>query len=355
MEVSELDVRVKQKYMFTNFLFILTWLMFMQGCSSPEEPEPHYFKSFSHIKTNQYQWDYGQGGIYWVSDTAVVLDAVVNNNQGTPERGIYQVSTVDGSYVQLVSVGFNELYEYCYNGEILFIRNETGSFRIVAEPVRYKLKTELRKYFVDGHIYSAIRCKFVEKHALGGTIPLKNEDGVIQNVYDALDKDKVLIKLVNHGENESKVLATRSSNDGGISGMPYFNQSSDSYFGAYTQNGCSQIWWLHRQDWHLESESLCFANWSKSNSNIVHATKVGLFVENHKIEDAASYLISPKKEYRLNGAVRGSSLSTDGCTIAYGAGAINFGKKRFSQTLKIFNACQFIDVKEKNGSKGHKK
>jgi hypothetical protein len=105
----------------------------------------------------------------------------------------------------------------------------------------------------------------------------------------------------------------------------------------------------------LESESLCFANWSKSNSNIVHATKVGLFVENHKIEDAASYLISPKKEYRLNGAVRGSSLSTDGCTIAYGAGAINFGKKRFSQTLKIFNACQFIDVKEKNGSKGHKK
>ncbi len=55
-------------------------------------------RSFDHILTDQYVWSYGQGGIYWVSNEQVVLEARIKNEKGELDWGLFQVDVRDGSY-----------------------------------------------------------------------------------------------------------------------------------------------------------------------------------------------------------------------------------------------------------------
>lgn len=110
-------------------------LFSLVGCWNKDAVDQKYFTTFDHIKTDQFVWMLGIGGIYWVSADAVVLEALVKNNKGVAEKGIYQVN-MDGSYKLLVSLKNEGPYSYCFDGKDLYLRNNTGKFDIVNYPRR---------------------------------------------------------------------------------------------------------------------------------------------------------------------------------------------------------------------------
>jgi hypothetical protein len=340
MEVSELDVRVQQKYMFTNFLFILTWLMFMQGCSSPEEPEPHYFKSFPHIKTNQYQWDYGQGGIYWVSDTAVVLDAVVENKKGEPERGLYQVNTVDGSYELLVTVDINEQYSYCFSEKTLYVR-ASRSIPISSQPDGYEIQVQTDfEENRENAVYSPIRCKSVVVPSDGAYLVLREGDGALK-IDRLTGGTEKRIAHVDHNWHELKRLDVDVSQIA----IPIFIYHLDAYVSYRVfplRQDCFFLSILFRNTWSIKIKNVCLGEWYNKGSNILLMTKAGVFVENHGLKSAASFLITNKQELKIDAAIRGSAISPEGCELAYGAGLPAYGKSRFSQSLQVLDVCKLI-------------
>ena len=80
----------------------LVFIAALAGCSVQDNTEK-YSVVFDDIKNAVSRYSPGRGGIYWVSDDAVVLDAIVTNEDGVDERGLYQVN-MDGSYIRLISV-----------------------------------------------------------------------------------------------------------------------------------------------------------------------------------------------------------------------------------------------------------
>ncbi len=72
-----------------KLLFVII-LAFLSGCNKDDEVEEKYFKTFSHVETEQFHTSYGRGGIYWLSDSEVLLNAQVDFD-GKKQRGIFRV------------------------------------------------------------------------------------------------------------------------------------------------------------------------------------------------------------------------------------------------------------------------
>ncbi|TNC79480.1 MAG: hypothetical protein C9356_18850 [Oleiphilus sp.] len=101
-------------------IFVLGWLGALLGCSSQNDLSA-YFRTFDHIVTDQYRETYGQGGIYWVSNDHVVLEAYLKTEQSDLDRGIYQVSVNDGSFIKVVDITDDKptTYKFCFDGAVL--------------------------------------------------------------------------------------------------------------------------------------------------------------------------------------------------------------------------------------------
>jgi len=325
--------------------------IFMQGCSSDKVNEAAYFKTFDHIKTDQFVWSYGHGGIYWVSGNEVVLDAQVKNTQGVFENGLYQVNVDDGSYIRLMERSNH--YKYCFDGDVLFVRTKKEK-QLLHMPENYRIVQETKAEKLKDGMYSPVRCKSLERPTKDGYRHLFQQDGLLKtdnNGLKYMGKDK---RFKGHLDPDNKVhlvgenLSVKKILDLKISEVstPYFLTHENAYFG-YSMNGmCGSLWWLYRDTWKVQTKEQCFGSWAQFTSKLLYPTKAGVFVQHYTSKKYKSYLVTDKKEYTLETTSSiGGSLAPDGCRVAYGSGELS-GKGGRRQILKLFNACQFMEEQE---------
>ena len=338
--IAKLTKRFFIKLLLVSLSFGLT------GCFKDDGVDQKYFKTFEHIKTDQFVWNPGLGGIYWVSNDSVVLEALIKNKNGEFEKGIYQVN-MDGTYILLVSLKSEGPYSYCFDGKNLYLRNSTGKFDVVNFPKKYGVilldninergKGQLRP----------IRCRYINKPTNNsGYIALKEDDGYVKRPYPTEENPNPNVYLSdNRGNNQSLI------DDSGIfllSRATYL-KDRDSYFFNRNRGRCSYLTWLERDGWDFDYRKHCFGEWAKS--IVIVSPKDGLYVENYTLtEKHKTYFVIGDKEYPLETtSSRQAVVAPDGCKIAYGSGnyrARNRGPNDFRQVLKVFNSCAFIADKD---------
>ena len=313
----------------------------MQGCSSDKANEAAYFKTFDHIKTDQFVWSYGDGGIYWVSENEVVLDAQVKNKQGIFENGLYQVNVVDGSFIRLVERSIS--YSYCFDGDTLFIKS-ADKRKLLRKPEFYSIEQVTKFKKLKNGQNSPLRCRGFEKPKNdGGYLALRTSDGYIKNKYRKSKDDEVHVYLADNNGLEIKELVKHEKDSNGLVGRLLFIQDKDAYFGYKMKARCASFWWLYRDGWETKTKKHCFGGWAQNTSKLIYPTRVGMFVQHYTSKKYKSYLVTDTKEYSLETISSiGGALSPDGCRVAYGSGELS-GKGGRRQILKIFNACQFME------------
>lgn len=322
---------------------IYTMLMFLLlslgGCSS--STDENYYQVFDKIKTDQFIRSYGFGGIYWVSNDAVILDGVVDNASGEPEHGVYLV-TMDGVYTRLVEVLDYPGWTYCYSEGVVYLKNDTASFNVLVEPAGIEIKKKIRMFKPKNSSYSPIRCQFAKIPGnTGGYIALSNQDGFIRNTYWSEGEKLQNAYIVDENDN---IVAAVDVKAGSFFGSPRYLEDRDAYFGYRKRQNCVSLWWLYRDSWNTTTEKRCFGGWASAGSISLLSTKVGLFISDHSMKGYKTYLFAGDKEFKLERvSARREALSPDGCRVAYASGEIGYGKNRFSQILKIFDACKFIE------------
>ncbi len=328
-------------------LLILSLSLFLSGCFFGDSNDGMYAE-FKNIKTDQFIWSKGRGGIYWVSENEVILDAVIQNADAEPERGLYQVNVMDGSHIKIASIGFKGLYVYCFDGEYLHLKNKVGSFQIDNVPTGYKLVVSEKTPSIKGYLYSSLRCSRFKRETGYRKYMLSKEDGyLLSKLRPDRDKSRDII----HENNGVELVSPKSEKvpvelKSGYVFNPQYLIDRDMYFGYQQRGSCGYFWWLERGSWKGKTEKKCFGAWAQSSSLVFTPTKVGLFVEHHTMRGTKTYLSTDKHLYSLeNVSARGSSLAPDGCRIAYGSGNFQGRKdeKDFRQVLKIINACEFMN------------
>lgn len=327
-------------------LIITVWIsFFLSGCTGPDAADPKYFKTFEHIKTDQFITEYGLDSVSWVSNDAVVLKAKVFNEYGDLESGIYQVN-MGGTYIRLINNENIGRHQYCFDGVDLYIRTEKGNVELLARPKGYRVIIEPMEKKKRTNKYSPIRCNFADRPAgKGGYIPLKKNDGFIRNIKNTESEYGFSSLLIN---SDGQAILELDVGGKQIVSEPRYLGYSDEYFFKKTNlidRGCATFWWLKRRDWHVRSKELCFDEWIESTSKIANSTKVGLFVEQHTRRYPSAYLITETSRYPIEStAIRRAAVSPNGCMVAYGFG--DYTTKPYTQVLKVFDACQFMKDKQ---------
>lgn len=340
----------KEAYkLFQCFFFTLC----LSGCFSNDSSDGVYTE-FKNIKTDQFIWEYGRGGIYWVSDNEMVLDAITKNTDGVPERGVYQVNVLDGSFIKIAKIDFKELYKYCVDSNNLYLKSRTGNFKISNYSKNFEIVKVKQKKKEKGYKYSEIRCSSFKKISGYANYALSRGDGYLLAKNNA---DRDTYRDVIH-EDSGVELVTPSGDrtpidlKSGVVFRPQYLIDRDMYFGYQQRSRCGHFWWLKRGSWKGKTEKKCFGAWAQSSSLIFIPTRVGLFIEHHTTKGTKTYLSTEKHLYPLEKTpARGSSLAPDGCRVAYGSGNIGYGQSRFSQHLKIFNACKFMNNQPQTDAK----
>jgi len=326
--------------------FLLGCVVVLSGCSSSEMAP--YSKTFDHILTDQYIWSYGSGGIYWVSNEKIVLEAQIKNDLGVLNHGLFEVDVRGGSYIKLVDVPKSGPYpyKYCFDGKTLHVMTAGGAFKKVNSPKEYQVKiSELAKKNKRNR-YSSLRCGFVDtlKEEKARYIPLRFEDGFIRNQAGESKTDSVRVFLSDGLGNNLKELDEPRLDSRGVIGVRRFVPHMNAYSGNTSFNrNCTYLTWLYREDWRLEQKELCIHDWS-SGSKLIQNLKGALYVEHHTDlkKQPKTYVISQEKELPIEmEQVRGSAVSPDGCKVAYGVGAYKSGKSGVRQKLKVFNYCEY--------------
>tara|TARA_R110001599_G_scaffold330580_2_gene545058 strand:+ start:2267 stop:3301 length:1035 start_codon:yes stop_codon:yes gene_type:complete len=328
-------------------LLLLGFLVALFGCSSQSDLSD-YSKTFDNILTDQYIWSYGSGGIYWVSNEQVVLEAHVKNQQGALDKGLYQVDVRDGSYLKVVDVPEDTpiTYTYCFDEKVLHVMTARGIFTLVNQPKSYQVEIRELGSKNRNNRYSPLRCDFVDipQGKRVGYIPIRAEDGFIKNQGGDSKTDAVKVFLSDDLGNNLKELDGQRIDSRGVIGVRRFLPRMNAYFGSTSFNrGCTNLTWLHRDGWKLEQKELCLKDW-EFGSKIVHSLKDALYVEHHtdRKKQPKTYVIYQDKELPLEmEQVRSSSVSPNGCKVAYGIGKYKDGRLGPRQKLKIFDHCEY--------------
>jgi len=329
------------------YIFLLGCLGGLSGCSLDNVPS-EYFKTFDHIVTDQYRQTDGQGGIYWVSNDHVVLEAYLKTEQSDLDLGIYQVSVNDGSFIKVVDITDDQptTYKFCFDGAVLHVMTKRGDFNLVTAPQGYTVLLRQMREHKRSNEYSPIRCQFVDipREKKARYIPLKSEDGFMKNQAGETQNDPVKVFLSNDLGDNLKEISSLPEGSGGVIGIRRYSPHLNAYFGnSYFENNCTDLSWIYRDDWRLEQKRICLGDWAFG-SRVIHGVKGALYVE-HITETKnvpKSYVIVDGKEFPIETEmIRGSSVSPDGCKVAYGKGGYS-GKSGLRQQLKLFNYCEYI-------------
>jgi hypothetical protein len=319
----------------------------LYSCSSERAVDSSYFKTFEHIMTNQYIERHGQGGIYWVSNQHVVLEAYIENKEGVLDRGLYQVDVNDGEYIKVVDIPDEAptTYKFCFDGNVLHVMRKRGEFSETVRPVGYRVDIRKIGEMTRPSSYSALRCNFIEKPTENsGYKALRHGDGFLKYQRDQIGERHVFI-ADDSGKNLKKLIQQKIVRKGSPVGMftvKYFIENKDAYFGysPWSRENCTELWWLYRDGWRYENEQLCLTQWA-SGSKVVHDLNDALYIEHHssKKDEPKLYVIYKGNELPIEmDKVRGSSVSPNGCLVAYGADKED---RPVRQKLKLFNYCAF--------------
>lgn len=331
---------------FARWLFLFTFLL-ISGCSKQTDVSD-YLRSFDHILTDQYVWSYGQGGIYWVSNDQVVLEARIKNEKGELDRGLYQVDVRDGTYLKIVEISGQPplSYKYCFDGKALHVLKELGNYRMVNAPKGYEVVIRELGKLTDTNSYSPLRCGFVEKPAgPGGYAALRPGDGFIKHQWES-DKDVHVYLADDSGTNLKKLLEQKVVRKGTPLGMftvRYFLESENAYFGysPWDNKDCSELWWLYRDDWRLLHKTVCLGELASGGSRLLHSLNGSIYLEHYGGRKGRSYILVGNEWLPVEkNHGRGATVSPNGCSVAYGEGDIN-GKSGVRQKLKVFNYCDY--------------
>ena len=329
-------------------MFVLGWLGALLGCSSQNDPSS-YFKTFDHIVTDQYRETYGQGGIYWVSNDHVVLEAYLKTEQSDLDLGIYQVSVNDGSFIKVVDITDDQptTYKFCFDGAVLHVMTKRGDFNLVTAPQGYKVLLRQMREKNRSNEYSPIRCQFVEipKEKKTGYAVLKAEDGLMKNKAGETEHEPVKVFLSDDFGQNLVEISERPVGLGGVRGVRRYIPYANAYFGnSYIKNNCTDLSWIFRDGWRLEQKRICLGD-KPFGSRVIHSVKGALYVEHitERKNVPKSYVIIDGKELTIEtDMIRGSSVSPDGCKVAYGIGGYS-GKSGLRQQLKLFNYCEYLE------------
>ncbi len=325
-----------------KFLFV-TILAFMSGCKHDDEVGGEYFITLDNIETEQFHSTYGRGGIYWVTDSYLILNAQVENENDVKERGVYLVG-IDGSAIRIVDSDVLGRYHFCFDGDVLYIRADNAEVDIINGSKDYSV--EISGFVKNGEseVYSEVDCKYYKKpEGLFRVKPLSKKDGFIVNVSD--EKEGGVKSFVVKGENRN------SLNLGGEplrSPARYLKFSNEYFFYDFLfwKRGCGRFSWISNVSWGVREERYCFNEWLESTSKLASATRYGVFVEQHTDKYHTGILINNLGVYKIEKkSINKSVVSPNGCFVAYGFG--NYRSKRgrddYRQVLKIFNVCKFME------------
>lgn len=338
--------------LFSRFI-LLAGLGVLVACSNPNNPQTH-LKTFDHILTDQYVWGYGGGGIYWVSNTHIVLEAHIKNELGVLNHGLFEVDVRDGSSTKLVEVPKSGPYpySYCFDGSVLHVMTSGGRFELVNEPKNYQIEIREKGELNGKNDYSPIRCRYVDLpiEAKARFIPLKSENGFMKNQAGATKDDPVKVFLTDEQGTNLREIAELPLGEGGVLGIRHFIPHMNAYFGySYFDKDCTKLSWLYRDGWRLEQKELCLKDWTHG-SRVVLQLKDALYVEHHTDtkNEPKSYVIYPKQELPIETEqIRNSIVSPDGCMVAYGIGKYRSGWKKPRQVLKVFDYCSLRRSKDR--------
>lgn len=335
--------------MFIQLLLVL-FVACLSGCSlsGPERNVKAYMKTFDDILTDQYIWSYGRGGIYWVSNEHVVLEAHIKDDSGSIDRGIYQVDVRDGSYLKVVDVPekgpFH--YKYCFDGGALHVVVERGDFKQVNTPKDYQvIVREKRKKASKSkrRRYSPLRCQFVDSPLDGvGYSALRSEDGFIKFERNGSKRDVYLVD--ESGSKIKRLIEQDVERKLSVKGMfeaSMFLEVKNSYFGysSWDVQECTELWWLSRVDWSIDNKQVCLSDRILGGSRLLHDLKTAVYLEHYGGRKGRSYVLKGDKEILIeSGHGRGASVSPNGCLVAYG---IDDDKAPVRQKLKLFNYCEY--------------
>lgn len=343
------------KRIFSSSLYIFVCLNFLSltGClSSDEYNVSKYTKTFDRVKTHMYQWSQVHGGIYWINDTNIVLEAYIKGESGSLDRGLYQVNVNDGRAEKIVDIPETggPLFKYCFDGKVLNVMVKNGEFNQVSQPKNYSVAIRDQGKKKRTNRYSKLRCSFVELPQIERTayLPLRAEDGLIKN--DATNDDgQIRAFLVNDDGKHLKQISDKRLDRGIRAYVPYLDSyvpHLETYFGKTAfKNDCTFITHLYRDSWQLTHEELCIKNWAFG-SRLISRLNDAYYLEHHTSKEGEPKHYVFFKDLRIplgTTSVLGSSVSPDGCIVAYGSGDRGVGKKIPRQELGIFNYCEFFE------------
>lgn len=307
-----------------------------------------YLTTFNHILTDQYIWGYGSGGIYWVSNDQVVLEAHIMDKKGVLDRGLYQVDVVDGSYKKVVDVPDEGpiTYKYCFDGTKLHVMRSRGIFTQTNSPSGYQVEIREMGKLNDHNNYSPLRCQLVANPGEGaGYGALLSGDGFIK--YEWKDKKNVHVYLTMEDGSNVKKLAEqemiRIGNPQGILSLRYMTDERNTYFGysPWDNKNCTKLWWLHREMWELENQTLCLSDLSFG-SLLIHNLQNAFYIEHYTTHSSYSFILFKDKKTIIEKDIgRGAATSPDGCKVAYGVGNYQREKSLIRQKLKVFDYCEY--------------
>lgn len=327
-------------------LMLLACVGVLFGCSKPHDPKD-YMKTFDHILTDQYIETPGHGGIYWVSNEQLVLEARVKNDQGALDRGIYQIDVRDGSYLKVVDIPDQGpiTYKFCFDGKVLHVTSASSDIKVVNASAGYEVDIRELEKITRTNAYSPLRCNFVEKpNKDAGYGALRLGDGFIKHQWEGTEE--VHVFLADAGGNELKKLVdqkvVRRGSPVGMFTLRYYLEEKNAYFGysPWDRRTCTELWWLYRDGWTVKNEELCLPE-LKYGSLLVHNLKDALYLEHYTSKSAKTYILKDTKKLLVERRFgRGASVSPDQCLIAYGEGDRG-GTSGVRQKLKIFNYCEY--------------
>jgi hypothetical protein len=282
-----------------------------------------------------------------VSNDEVVLEAYVDNSKGVLDRGLYQVDVRDGSYLKVVDIPDEAptTYKFCFDGDVLHVMTKRGDYELVTKPKGYKVFMREMDEESRGNRYSPLRCQIVDPPFQShGFKALRKGDGYLKYHTDQNDERQVYI-ADEAGNNLRKLVQQHSVRKGspvGLFTVKYFLENENAYFGysPWNNKNCTELWWLHREDWRVEQDQLCLGKRSFG-SRVVHRLNDALYLEHHTDHkgEAKTFVIFQDNELEIEKEkVRGSSVSPDGCKVSYGVDVKNAPMR---QKLKLFNYCEF--------------
>jgi hypothetical protein len=347
------------------FFLLLFILIITSQTSCTFKSAEDYITTFEKISFRPIK-SYGSGGIYWISNDLIVLSAYIDTELRDQDHAIYQVDINDGTYLKIVDIPDGEplTYTYCFDGETLFVRWSRGTLKVMDAPVNFKLVVQDQESKKESNHYSTLRCKFFERpEEDSGFSALKKEDGFLKYTRKAVGEDKYRqVFLTDNNGNIIKHLIDQKLNqrkridlDGRFS-VRRIAEHDNLYFGnslfeeqkrfnqknrRYDIKHCTHLNWLYRDTWETKQKELCFNDWSSASKSIF-LLKDGLFIQTHATRSGSpnAYVIHDEQGSIIDSnLVRDTSVSRDGCKVAYGFSERYILGKPYK--LKIFNFCDF--------------